>query len=256
MTGPVEYDLRGGCARLTLSAPDRGNALNTASAGALLAAVQQAGRDGARVILLRAQGRFFCVGGDLAAFAGSDDVGGYVDDLAETLHRTVSELTRSPAVVVSAVQGAAAGAGFPLAAAADVVLAARSASFGLGYGRVGLSVDGGTTLLTQTLGLHRTLRLALLGDRLTAAEAHDAGLVARVVEDDGLDAASEEVVASLLAGSASAAARTKALLREGLGVVPEALMREETLAIRALVESPDGREGVRAFLAKEPPAFG
>ncbi|TIC79405.1 enoyl-CoA hydratase/isomerase family protein [Nocardioides sp. GY 10127] len=251
----VHYELRDRCARITLTAPQQGNALHEGSGGALLEAVRRAGAEQARVILLASEGRFFSVGGDLSAFSRAEDVAGYIDDLAETLHRIVSELVRSPAVVVSAVQGPAAGAGFPLAAAADVVLAAESATFSLGYGRVGLSPDGGSTFLTQTLGLHTVLRLALLGDRLTAAEAQAAGLVARVVPDADLPAAADAVVASLLAGSPAALAAAKRLVRGGVGVEPEALMRRETLSIRELAAGPDGVEGVRAFLAKERPRF-
>ena len=184
----VSYSFADGVARITLDDGDRGNPIHQDSVGLLRAAVRRSGADRARVILLTASGRFFSVGGDISRFGAAEDIGSLVDDLAEDLHRTVSDLVRSPAIVVSAVQGMAAGAGFPLAAAADVVLAARSARFTLGYTKIGFSVDGGTSLLVHTLGLHRALRLALLNDVITAEEAYAAGLVARVVEDDELAA--------------------------------------------------------------------
>ena len=143
------------------------------------------------MILLSSTGRFFSVGGDLAAFGSQDDVAAYIDELAELLHRTVSELVRNPAVVVSVVQGPAAGDGFPLAAAADLVLAGRKAKFSLGYTKIGLSVDGGTSLLVNSLGLHRTLRLALLNDVMDAEEALAAGLVSRLYENDELAEAAD-----------------------------------------------------------------
>ena len=93
------------------------------------------------------------------------------------------------AVVVSAVHGTAASAGVPLAAAADVVLAGASAQFTLAYTKIGLSPDGGSSLLTASLGLHRTLHLALLNPVLTAKQAQSAGLVAEVHPDDELDVA-------------------------------------------------------------------
>ena len=157
-----------------------------------------------RGIVLRATGRFYSAGGDIGGFATLTDVASGVDDLAECLHRIISELVRSDAVVVSAVHAVAAGAGFPLAAAADVGLAGESARFTLGYTKIGFSVDGGSSQLVHTLGLHRVLRLALLNDVITAAEAHAAGLVARVVPDEELAAATEQVVAGLLAGPARA----------------------------------------------------
>ena len=252
----VSYSFGDGIARITLDDGDRGNPIHAESVAQLRACVRRAGDDSARVILLSATGRFFSVGGDIAQFGAAEDIGAFVDDLAEDLHRTVSELVRSPAIVVSAVHGMAAGAGFPLAAAADVVLAARSAKFTLGYTKIGFSVDGGTSLLVHTLGLHRALRLALLNDVLTADEAFAAGLVARVVEDDELAATAEEIATRLAAGSATAQAATKRLLRTVAEESPESVLRAESLSIRARASEPDGREGVQAFLDKRPAVFG
>ncbi|WP_141015252.1 enoyl-CoA hydratase/isomerase family protein [Nocardioides sambongensis] len=251
----VRYSYTDGTARITLVDGDRGNPVNSGQVEQLFAAVRQAGRDGARVIVLAAEGRFFSVGGDLGAMATSADMPAFIDDLADALHRVVSELIRSEAIVVSAVQGTAAGAGFPLACAADVVLAAESAKFSLAYTKVGLSPDGGSSMLVDSLGLHRTLRLALLGDLLTAAEAQAAGLVARVVPAEELAAAVDAVVAQLIVGSASAQAATKRLLREHAVPSPETALRAETLSIRGLAGSADGREGVTAFLEKRPAVF-
>ena len=252
----VSYSFADGIARITLSDADRGNPIHAASVAQLRDAVRRSGTDQARVILLAAEGRFFSVGGDISGFGAAEDIGSFVDDLADDLHRTVSELIRSPAIVVSAVQGMAAGAGFPLAAAADVVLAARSAKFTLGYTKIGFSVDGGTSLLVHTLGLHRALRLALLNDVITADEAYAAGLVARVAEDDELVATTEEIVTRLAAGSATAQAATKQLLRAVAEESPESVLRAEALSIRTRAVEPDGREGVRAFLEKRPAQFG
>jgi 2-(1,2-epoxy-1,2-dihydrophenyl)acetyl-CoA isomerase len=149
----------------------------------------------------------------------------------------------------------AAGAGFPLAAAADVVLAGRSARFTLGYTRIGFSVDGGTSLLVHSLGLHRALRLALLNDVLTAEELYAAGLLARVVDDEDLPATVEQVVAQLASGPAAAQAATKRLLRTAAEEAPESALRAEALSIRERAAEPDGREGVRAFLEKRSPRF-
>jgi 2-(1,2-epoxy-1,2-dihydrophenyl)acetyl-CoA isomerase len=255
VSGPVGYELRDGAAWITLADGDRGNTLTLDSGAELFAAVVRARSDAARVIVLRASGRFFSAGGDIGGFSALPDVTAGIDDLAECLHRIVSELVRAEAVVVSAVQGMAAGAGFPLAAAADVVLAGESARFTLGYTRIGFSVDGGSSLLVHTLGLHRALRLALLNDVLSAAEAHAAGLVARVVPDEALEAVTEQVVSGLLAGPATAQADVKRLLREVAEPAPEAALRRETLAIRRNAATPDGREGVAAFLDKRAPRF-
>lgn len=251
----VGYDLAGGAARITLAAPDRGNTLDPELAAELLRAVRRARADDARVVVLRGAGRAFCYGGDVDAFAAADDPEQLVDDLAETLHRTVSDLHRMDAVVVSVVHGTAAGAGVALAAAADVVLAGASARFTLAYTKSGLSPDGGSSLLAASLGLHRALHLALLNPVLTAEQAHAAGLVAEVHPDAELGAAAERVVAQPLAGSRSAQVAAKRLLREVALPWAEGALRRETLAIRACAAAPDGREGVEAFVAERPPSF-
>jgi len=251
----IRYEYADGLARITLADGERGNPLHIASAAELFGAVRQASSDRARVILLRAEGRFFSVGGDLAAFAEAPDRSAYIDDLAESLHRVVSELQRSQAIVVAAVQGHAAGAGFPLAAAADVLVAAENVRFSFGYNRVGLSPDGGSTLLTRTLGLHRTLRLALLGEPLEAQEAHEAGLVAAVVAGHRLEAHVDEVVRTLLELPTQAQAETKRLIRQHVTADLEAALRDETLGIRAHAGTGDGEEGIGAFLEKRKPRF-
>lgn len=255
MTSFVTYAFADGIARITLADGDRGNPIHPAGIAELHDAVRRAAADQARVVLLASTGRFFSVGGDIAGFGAAEDVGTFVDDLAETLHRVISELLRSPAVVVSVVHGVAAGAGFPLAAAADVVIAGRSAKFTLGYTKIGFSVDGGTSLLVHSLGLHRALRMALLNDVITADEAMAFGLVARVCDDEDLAATAEAIAVQLAAGSGTAQAATKRLLRAVAEGSPESVMRAESLSIRARATEPDGVEGVRSFLEKRTPTF-
>lgn len=251
----VEYEQQDGVARIQLTNADRGNPVNQAFVDALATAVRQARADDAHVVVLSALGRAFCVGGDVSAFASTDDVEHTVDNLADSLHRTVSELHRMDAVVLSVVQGTAAGAGVALAAAGDLVIAAESAKFTLAYTKLGFSPDGGSSLLTASVGLHRALNLALLNPVLSAREAHTMGLVAQVHADDELPAAVEDVIATLRAGSRTAQVATKRLLREAATPGAEAALRQETLSIRTCAASPDGREGVAAFLARRTPQF-
>lgn len=251
----VTYDHVDGISWITLSNGDRGNPIHTSMVAELHQAVARARRDRARVIVLQAEGTFFSVGGDLGAFAAQDDVGQFIDELAESLHRVVLELVQHPAIVVSAVQGTAAGAGFPLAAAADIVVAASSAKFTLGYTKVGLSVDGGTSLLVHSLGLHRTLRLALLNDVLSADDALAAGLVARVFADGELSDGVRALAERLCAGPAGALSATKRLVRDAAEAAPERALRAETRSIRVRAAEPDGLEGVRAFTEKRSATF-
>ena len=251
----VAYEQRDGVGRIVLCNPERGNPLNGETVDELARAVRRARADDVHVVVLASEGRVFSVGGDVTAFAAADDTEQMVDDLAEALHRVVSDLHRMDAVVVSVVPGMAAGAGVPLAAAADLVLAGASARFTLAYTRIGFSPDGGSSLLTASIGLHRALHLALLNPVLSAAEALAIGIVSQVHADDHLAAAVEDVVAVLRSGSRSAQVAAKRLLRETATPAEEAALRRETLSIRARAASPDGREGVAAFLGKRAPSF-
>jgi 2-(1,2-epoxy-1,2-dihydrophenyl)acetyl-CoA isomerase len=253
--GLVDYAHHDRVARISLADGNRGNPLNQATVDELARAVRQARADDVHVVVLSAQGRAFSVGGDVSAFAAAEDTEQMVDDLAESLHRVVSDLHRMDAVVVSVVQGTAAGAGVPLAAAADLVVAAASARFTLAYTKIGFSPDGGSSLLTASIGLHRALQLALLNPVVSADEARAMGLVAQVHPDEALPAAVEEVVSLLLSGSRTAQVAAKRLLRETATPGAEAALRRETLSIRARAASPDGREGVAAFLEKRAPRF-
>jgi 2-(1,2-epoxy-1,2-dihydrophenyl)acetyl-CoA isomerase len=255
MTEALTLRIDHGVARIELANPSDGSPLTLESVGQLADAVKQARRADSRVIVLGSRGPAFSVGGDLAAFAAAADPGAYIEELAESLHRVISELYHLDAIVISVVKGVAAGAGFPLAAAADIVIAAASAKFTLAYTKVGLTPDGGSSLLTATLGLHRTLHLALLNPIMSAAEAHASGLVSSVHPDDDLDAVLEQIINSLVAGSRTAQVGAKRLIRDRAASYAEGAMRLETLAIRAAADSHDGREGVRAFLEKRRPAF-
>jgi 2-(1,2-epoxy-1,2-dihydrophenyl)acetyl-CoA isomerase len=251
----VAYEQHDGVARIRLTNGNRGNPLDQAAVDQLARAVRRARADDVHVVVLSAQGRAFSVGGDVLAFAAAEDTEQMVDDLAESLHRVVSDLHRMDAVVVSAVQGTAAGAGVSLAAAADLVIAAASARFTLAYTKIGFSPDGGSSLLTASIGLHRALHLALLNPVVSADEARAMGLVSQVHPDDELHAAVEGVVGVLRSGSRTAQVAAKRLLREVATPGAEAALRRETLSIRARAASPDGREGVAAFLEKRAPAF-
>jgi 2-(1,2-epoxy-1,2-dihydrophenyl)acetyl-CoA isomerase len=247
--------LEAGAAWVSLSEPDRGNPMNLETVGALHADVQAARAADARVVVLAPTGSAFSVGGDLAAVGAAERAGDYIRELADLLHMVVSDLQRMDAVVVSVVQGVAAGAGFPLAAAADLVIAGVSARFTLAYTKVGLTPDGGSSLLSSTIGLHKALQLALLNPVLSAQEAKELGLVCAVHPDAELGAAAEALVAQLLSGSRAAQVGAKRLLRGQALPHLEAALRLETLGISAAAASDAGREGVRAFLEKRRPNY-
>jgi 2-(1,2-epoxy-1,2-dihydrophenyl)acetyl-CoA isomerase len=255
MSASVTFEVVDGIGVLTLASPETGNCMNLPFVAAFLDATEAARRSGVPVVVLQAQGRFFSVGGDLAAFAAAEDPTALIEDVAGTLHRGISQLLRLDAIVVVALQGAAAGAGLPLALAGDLILAGESAKLTLAYTNVGLSPDGGSTaLLPASLGLHKALHLALLNPVLSAQEAKDLGLVVEVVPDDDLAERVRTLARALRDGPIRASIAARRLLRASLPA-PETQMEIEARSIAGLLGGAEAREGIAAFLDKRKPDF-
>ena len=152
------------------------------------------------MVTITGAGRFFCAGGDLKAMAAAPDAGAFVKGIADDLHRALSTFARMDAVVITAVNGTAAGAGFSLAVTGDLVLAAESAKFTMAYTKAGLSPDGSASYyLPRLIGIRRTQQLMLTNRTLTAAEALDWGLLTEVVPDAELAARTEALATEMAA---------------------------------------------------------
>lgn len=253
----VRLSLDGGVGRLTLARPAAGNALDAAMGAALREAGQRLqAYDALRVVRVDAEGRVFCVGGDLREFAGAADPTAHVAELATAVHDGLTALHELPVPVVSVVQGVAAGGGVGVALVADVVLMARSATLRVAYTAAGLSPDCGVTLaLARALGPARAMDLALTNRALSAEQAEQWGLVSRAVDDDALDAEADALVQLLATGPRKAFATTRDLVRAAAHADWRAHLDAEAGAIAHLAGTPDGREGVAAFLEKRPPRF-
>ena len=199
---------------------------------------------------------------ELEAAAARDDVSGTDAhegfdvtslDRANRLVRAVVSLDKP---VVAAVNGVAAGVGCSLAVACDLVVAAESARFVLAFSRIGLMPDGGATAtVAAAVGRVRAMRLALLGDALSAREAYDAGLASLVVPEADFPDAVEETLARLAAGPPLAFAATKKAVNAAtLGHFEDALQRERT-GQTILLRTADVAEGMRAFGEKRAPTY-
>lgn len=254
----IEFARDGSLARVTLNRPDAANGIDMALARELLTASIACRSDPAvRAVLLTANGRMFCAGGDLKGFAEhGDTIYAYLKELAGHLHAAMANFARMRAPLVVAVQGAAAGAGLSLAVAGDLVLAARSAKFTMAYTAAGLVPDGGASyLLPRLIGLRRTQELVLTNRRLGAEEAQEWGLVTRVVEDAELAAEAENLARQIAEGPTAAYGAVKRLLLESYGASLETQMELEASAIAEAGNGPDGREGVAAFIDKRAARF-
>ncbi|MGQ2934055.1 enoyl-CoA hydratase/isomerase family protein [Sphingopyxis sp.] len=253
---PLALSVEDGVATLRLSRPDAGNAIGLEMAKALAEMSSEiSARDDIRCVLLTGSGRFFCVGGDIGAFrAAGEAVPQLLQQITAALHEAISHLARMPKPLVVAVNGAAAGAGLSLAALGDIVISARSASFTMAYTGIGLTPDGGATaILPRLIGLRRTQELAFTNRRLSADEAAAIGLVTEVVDDSELEGQAAALASRLRNGPVSAFANIRSLLMSGLPLDQQMDLEARTICDAA--GSPEGREGIAAFLDKRRPVF-
>lgn len=259
MSEAVQIEVRDRVAVLTLSRPDTGNAIDQEMADGLLkAALACASDDDIRAVVLTGQGKSFCVGGDVKAFAAAGPGASIlVQGLTASLHMAVARLARMDKPLVTAINGAAAGAGFGLAILGDVALGARSAKFAMAYGAIGLTPDGGATwLLPRLVGYRQAQRLALTGARIDAVEAERIGLITQAIDDEALQDEAFTLAEMLARGPRRAFARTRALLHQALSNGLETQLELEAQGIAEAVGLPEGREGIAAFVARRPPDFG
>jgi 2-(1,2-epoxy-1,2-dihydrophenyl)acetyl-CoA isomerase len=158
--------------------------------------------------------------------------------------------------LVTAINGAAAGAGFGLAILGDVALAARSAKFAMAYGAIGFTPDGGATwLLPRLVGFRQAQRLALTGERIDAHEAERIGLISRVVDDAALQDEALALARTLAEGPRRAFAHTRALLHQSLSNGLETQLEREARGIAEAIAGLEGKEGIAAFISRRPADF-
>lgn len=242
-----------GVVTLTIDRPGRRNAVTAAGWQVLLEILSGLPAPGDRVLVVTGGGEDFCAGADLGADQ-ADSVGGLsqmrvVGDACLALHRL-------DLPVVARVDGVAVGAGMNLALACDLVVATDRSRFSEIFVRRGLSLDfGGSWVLPRLVGLHRAKELALLGTMLSGQQAHDYGLVHRLVAPEQLDAVVAEVVGALRDGPPQALAGTKQLLNRAFDVTLHQALEDEARVQAHNLGLHDAQEAAQAFRDKRAPRF-
>ncbi len=254
----IDYSVSGGVAHIRFNRPEGANAVNPTFAADLRQAMLDAAYDDAvRAVAVTAEGKVFCAGGDLKYFNEQGDAlpRGAADMLVD-FHGAIYLMNRMEKVVVAAVGGAAGGAGLSIVSSFDLVVASENAKFTMAYTRAAMTPDGTSTyFLGRHIGLRRALDLTLTNRVLSAEEAEDWGLVNRVVPKGEADQAALDLAAQMAAGPAAALGQAKRLIYEGFdSALPEAGEREGH-AITAAMASPNGKEGIAAFVEKRGPNF-
>ncbi|PKP90861.1 MAG: 2-(1,2-epoxy-1,2-dihydrophenyl)acetyl-CoA isomerase [Alphaproteobacteria bacterium HGW-Alphaproteobacteria-16] len=251
----VLYSLENGVATLRLNRPERLNAVTFDMLDLIRASLLRAVNEGARAVLLTGEGRAFCSGADLAGRMDRGPV-----DPAESLefhYNPLAEtLSKLPIPIVTAINGPAAGAGVGIALGGDIVVMAKSSYLLLAFSNIGLVPDcGATWLVAKSAGRAKALEMALLGEKMFAEDAKDAGLVARVVEDDALIAEAGKLAATLAAKPTIALGLIRAQVKAALNNTLSETLSVEAANQRTAGRTEDFMEGVAAFLQKRKPEF-
>lgn len=250
----IRVETTGGLTVITMNRPEVMNALNSEMRRALTAALTAAAAS-ARVIVLTGAGRAFCSGQDLAdgGNAAAIDLEATLRDEYEPMLKAIYD---APVPVIAAVNGAAAGAGANLALAADVVVAAESATFVQAFTRIGLIPDaGGTYWLPRQVGFPRAMGAALFAGRVMARQAADWGMIWDCVADEAFAATWRSMAAQLAEGPTVAYRNLKRALRDSYGNDLDTQLALEARLQAECGQSRDFREGVAAFLEKRPARF-
>ena len=250
--GRVRYEERSGVATITLSRPDKANAMTQAMADELHRHCGQADADASvRVVVLTGEGRHFSAGSDLSSlelFESPWDYRNRVDYCDAVL------ALRKPAIAM--VNGAALGGGLEMALSCDIRVASATARFGAPEVKLGWVGGGGASqLLPRLCGYGNAAVILLTGDPVDAEEAHRLGLVQLVAAPEKLERATLDLAERIAANAPIATQAAKAALRRSLSASVEAGMDYENELITVCLGTQDRHEGIRAFFEKRPPAF-
>ncbi len=250
----IRLEVGNNLAVLTLDRPEVMNALNTQMRAEILHAVKAASKQ-ARALVITGEGRAFCSGQDLGDRASAAKV-----DLERTLRDEYEPMLRAiydcPIPTITAVNGAAAGAGANIALAADVVIATDSAVFLQAFTRIGLIPDaGGTYWLPRQMGFAKAMGAALFADKITARQAADWGMIWEAVPDAEFSAIWRARAEKLAQGPTAAYARVKQALRQSFENDLDQQLALEARLQGECGNSRDFKEGVLAFLEKRPAEY-
>ncbi len=247
----------GGVLNITLNRPERLNAASIELADELRAALYDLGD--ARAVLITGAGKGFCSGADLAARGEANAItskGGSHQALQNHYNPLVSQILRLPVPVVTAVNGPAAGVGCSIALAGDFVIAGRSAYFLQAFVNIGLVPDGGSTwLLTRAIGRARATRMMMLGEKISASQAEEWGLIYKTVEDAALMDEANALAHKLAEGPTLAYATMKRNIATALDGTINDVFLAEAEGQRLAGASADAIEGGVAFLQKRRAQF-
>lgn len=256
MSNSVLLHKENGIGYITLNRPDKYNSFNREMALAMQASLDDCSvDDNIRCIYITGSGKGFCAGQDLAEASDPKTVD-FEKIVAEHYNPLISRLRNIEKPIVAAVNGVAAGAGANIALACDIVVAAKNASFIQAFSKIGLIPDSaGTFFLPRYIGMQRAAALMMLGEKVSADDAADMGMIYKAFADDSFEAESKQLAQSLAVMPTKGLGLTKRLLNQSYNnSLEEQVELEKHVQVEA-GNTEDFTEGVNAFLEKRKPVF-
>lgn len=252
---PALLRVDGPIATITLNRPAAFNSINLALAQRLEQLAARIETDNTiRVVVIEGEGRAFSAGGDLQTIGAAAEAGTVtpvVGELLKHYHAFIEMIRRMPKISLSSVHGSAAGAGMGLAFVTDLCIAAEDAKFTPAYAKIGVSPDGGSTVgIVDTVGSRRALQIFLAEDNFTAQQAHEWGLVARVVPASELKAATRQFAERLAQNPPAAIAGTKSLVYAAATTPARQQLDAEEHKIIMAMNTDEFRAAVKKFTSK------
>lgn len=253
----LTVQLDDGVLSVTLNRPQSLNSLTPEMLDGVAHALDRAADDPAvKVVRLGGAGRGFSSGASIGEEDQTKKAEIGINAVLDATNRAVRAIVSVPKPVVAVVQGPAAGVGASLALASDIVMASEKAFFMLAFTKIGLMPDGGASaLFAAAVGRIRTMRMALLAERISAAEAFDWGLVTAVHPAGEFDGEVDKVLTTLKSGPAVALRKTKQAINASTLTELEGALGRETEGQLALLSAHDFREGARAFRERRSASF-
>lgn len=250
----IEHDT---WAEIVLNRPKSKNSINAEWIQDLNTAIERAGEEHFRAILLRGEGDVFCAGGDIRIFGERIQAGEHITpEEPAAMHKAFIALRQLQKPVLAAVHGACAGAGMSLMLACDLAYAASGTKFFLAYSTIGLSPDGGAThFLPRHVGIKKAMELLITPRPSTAQDMLELGLINQIHSDESLLEEARNMTQMLAMGPTLAYGKLKTLLNQTQHTTFEEQLDLEAQLFSASSQTEDFREGIAAFVGKRMPQF-
>ncbi|MGG1632692.1 enoyl-CoA hydratase/isomerase family protein [Rossellomorea sp. NRS-1567] len=240
---------------LTLNRPDSLNSFDESMLAGIVEALQQAEHNQEiRAIVIRGAGRAFSAGGDVKTMGSATSTEVYEHiGILNTCIKAIKEIEKP---VIASVHGFAAGAGFNLALACDLIIASEDSQFALSFSKVGLISDGGGSyFLPRIIGSHLAKEFFFSGEPVTAGRMYDLGVVNRIVPSERLEEVTTDWARGLASGPSKAYGMMKKMIDRSFTLSLDEILEQERITQALLISTEDHAEGVSAFKDKRMPTF-